>query len=656
MLRPEPMRKVNLFVPEEDVQAVALGLARLESFHLSGAEQPEEWQGEGSDLWSDLSGRYASQARRLARLLDELGVSRSGASAPEELDPTGDADDLDDVVEEAGRRVEAWKERRREAEERVEELELTVRSVRLLASLDAEIEHLRSPAHLSLRLGTLPRESLEELEVVLFRIPFVLLPLKLLEGPELGEARKHGEDRVMVLGATTREHGPVLDAALRSLFLEPLELPPEVEGSPDRVLVALEEELAAERRRVEDLGGERRDLVDQWEETLLRSWSLARADATVTEAMGDLGRHEGVYLMEGWAPERAVDRLVQEVEEAAGGRADVEILAPGPEARRRAPTLLRNPRLLRPFEKLVSTFGLPAYREVDPTPLVALTFLLMYGMMFGDVGHGLLLALGGLWLGTRGGDMGTVGALVAAAGLSGAGFGVLYGSVFGVEHILPGLWLSPMEGITEILVTSVVAGVVLLNVGFALHLAQAWWSGAWDRFLLSEDGLTGILLYWGLVGGGLALYAGTGLPPLLWVGLMAVPGLLLFLEGPLGRLVVGERPLLETSRFEYGVSAFFRLFETVVSYVGNSLSFVRLGAFAVAHAGLSQVLFLLADLAGGVWEWPVIVFGTTVLVAFEGLVVGVQAMRLEYYEFFGKFFRGAGIPFKPLRLPGPEEA
>ena len=97
--------------------------------------------------------------------------------------------------------------------------------------------------------------------------------------------------------------------------------------------------------------------------------------------------------------------------------------------------------------------------------------------------------------------------------------------------------------------------------------------------------------------------------------------------------------------------SFFELFEAVISYVGNTLSFIRLGAFAVAHEGLSQVVLLLAAMSGGIGGWIIFALGTLLLVGFEGLIVGIQTLRLEYYEFFGKFFRGQGRPFTPLRLP-----
>jgi V/A-type H+/Na+-transporting ATPase subunit I len=139
--------------------------------------------------------------------------------------------------------------------------------------------------------------------------------------------------------------------------------------------------------------------------------------------------------------------------------------------------------------------------------------------------------------------------------------------------------------------------------------------------------------------------------PLLVVA--AVTLVAIALVEPLRRLLAGERPLLSDSAGSFLVQAFFELFETVIAFLSNTLSYVRLGAFAVAHIGLTLIVFILADLAGGIapLRWIVIVLGTIAVVAFEGLIVGIQTLRLEYYEFFNKFFQGTGISYRPLDLP-----
>jgi V/A-type H+/Na+-transporting ATPase subunit I len=342
-------------------------------------------------------------------------------------------------------------------------------------------------------------------------------------------------------------------------------------------------------------------------------------------------------LISGWTPAGDMERLKQAVESAAGHPVAMEVLKPDPK-RQSVPSLIRSPRWLQPFEALVTTFGLSSYQELDPTLIVTVSFLIMYGMMFGDVGHGLILLLIGLWLRRRGIQFGI---LAAAAGVSGMLFGLLYGEAFG-QPLFRAAWLRPLEGMWTVLITAVAGGLVLLNIGFALNLINAWRARDWPRFLLEKNGLTGIALYWTLLGGGL----GVGFGVLPKSALMPIAPLcaILWLHEPLAKWIF-RRP--SPPMGEALVTGFFELFETVTGYASNSLSFIRLGAFAVAHEGLST---LIVSYSKGRWGWLVLVLGTVAVVGFEGVIVGIQALRLEYYEFFGRFFEGRGQPFTPLSL------
>jgi V/A-type H+-transporting ATPase subunit I len=279
----------------------------------------------------------------------------------------------------------------------------------------------------------------------------------------------------------------------------------------------------------------------------------------------------------------------------------------------------------------------------------------MYGMMFGDVGHGILLALAGVWLARRQGSLSWLGRIIVAVGVSGTLFGLLYGSLFGREDILPHLWLNPFDNIMAILLVSLGAGVILLCVGFFLSLATSWRSRDWGMLLFGETGLAGLVLYVSLTGGGVALLQGIAPPMPWWLLIVLASAAMIWFREPLSRIVEREPPFLEGGGVQI-VQSFFELFETLISYFTNSLSFVRLGAFAIAHAGLSQVVLILSEGTSGLLRWLIIVLGALVIVGFEGLIVGIQTLRLEYYEFFGRFFQGGGVPFEPFGMNTGEEA
>lgn len=440
-----------------------------------------------------------------------------------------------------------------------------------------------------------------------------------------------------MLAASSTENAAILDRALKSAFFEPIALPPEALGRPAEALESLKRRAHEIQDRVNDLDAERRNLASELSPELSSLWRRASACGKLAEAIRHFPKHGEVFLISGWVPASDLDRVRKAVESAAGHPVAMEVLK-ADSHRQSVPTLVRTPRWLRPFEGLVTTFGISSYNELDPTLIVTVSFLIMYGMMFGDLGHGLLLLLTGLWLRYRKLQLGI---LAVAAGGSGMLFGLLYGAAFG-RQIMRAAWLQPLEGIWTVLITAVAGGVVLLNIGFAMNLVNAWRSRDWPRLFLEKNGAVGIALYWTLIGGGLGV--GFGILPLRVLLLIPVLCVMLWIHEPLAGWI-WRRPSAPIG--EALVTGFFELFETVTGYASNSLSFIRLGAFAVAHEGLSG---LVVSYSWGRWGWVVLLLGTVLLVGFEGVIVGIQALRLEYYEFFGRFFQGRGQPFVPLSL------
>ncbi|MFW5635569.1 MAG: V-type ATP synthase subunit I [Thermodesulfobacteriota bacterium] len=480
-------------------------------------------------------------------------------------------------------------------------------------------------------------------EMMLFRIPMLVIPIA-TEG-----------DRLLIIAATTRKHSDVLDRALKAAFMKPISLPKEIRGVPAEVLPELEKRFEKAEDRLADLQKSGERLAERWAERLLVLHREVVSNSKIVRAITRFSRHEETFLISGWVPEPELDRVVATMETATRGRADIELLTPAAGGPRRPPTRMRNPGLFRPFEAIVKTFGAPGYDEIDPTPLAALSFTLMYGMMFGDVGHGLMLVLiGWIALAAGKGAIRSLGGVLIAAGLSGTVFGFLYGSLFGREDIIAGLWINPIHDILDLLAVSVIGGAALLTVGYLASMANAFRAREWGTLLFGRGGIAGAVFYWALIGGGYA--AVQGLLPIAYLApMLMIPAAILFLNEPLNRWITGEKPLVEDGLATFGARVFFEIFETVLSHVSNTFSFVRLGAFAMTHAAFMQVIFSLAETGGPFIRWSIILIGTILVVGFEGLVVGIQALRLEYYEFFSKFYGGRGIFFKPFRLYGPEK-
>lgn len=362
-------------------------------------------------------------------------------------------------------------------------------------------------------------------------------------------------------------------------------------------------------------------------------------------------RQDGFVLLVGWTPAPALAAL--SVRLRALGASLVELRLPRGQ---QPPTLLAPTPVADPFRPLISTYGAVPYRDLDPTPFVAVTYCLMFGMMFGDAGDGLLIVLAALVLArTRAArlqPLRRVWPLIAAAGAAATVFGVLYGEFFGPTGVLPALWLAPLEQPTRLLVVSIVAGAVLLAGVELIAIVNRWREGG---ALLALTAGTGVP--------GLALLSGAGL---LAVGHVAHLGVLQ--SAGLALAVISMIPLALGLRAASGSGptavgeVAIGCFDAVIRLISNVFSFARLAAFGLMHAAIGQVVLHaagsltgtpLGDLAGA----ALFLVGWAVAFALEGLVVAVQALRLEYYELFSRLFAGEGRPFRPwsLRLLHTEE-
>lgn len=650
MFVPAEMSEVDIFCHQDDVEDVAQAVASLGVMHLMDANALGKWGEDTGTAWSGRIGTYTAYEGRILQLMERLGISDEGAICEGRLDPRGDVTRVAERLDAIQGQVNTLTERAAQLRRDIERWQLISRSLSILEPLSISLADLRALKHLHMVAGTIPQENLARLEASLFRIPYCIIPLY------------RQENRVLVFAFCAQEHAAILERALESAFLDVLTLPEEYSGTPHEVRQQVADRIAAETRALESTREALRRLSENLADELREMLVRVQGDRALAEAMAHFGYRNQIYLIAGYVPTDEVPRLLEAVEAAAGGRVTFEESAPYGPGKRTVPTLLRNGPLLRPMEVLVATYGVPGYDEIDPTLLAAVTFAVMFGAMFGDLGAGLMLALVGALLAGRvvpslAGHAGT-GVPFLVCGLSSAVFGVLYGSVFGLEGLIPVLWLRPLDDIPRLLLTSVAFGVVVLNLGFVAHLATAARQKALLQTLWDKNGVAGLLLYWSLGAMVLLPVLGYGTP--WWLGMLAaLLAVSLMAAEPLTRWMLGQRPLIETNLGEYLVQAFFEVFEALVSYVSNTLSYVRLGAFAVAHAGLNMVVFILADLLaggplGGVLRVVILVLGNLAIIGFEGLIVAIQALRLEYYELFGKFFRGTGVPFEPLTLPSIE--
>ncbi|MFF7844514.1 V-type ATPase 116kDa subunit family protein [Streptomyces ossamyceticus] len=383
---------------------------------------------------------------------------------------------------------------------------------------------------------------------------------------------------------------------------------------------------------------------------------LLAGEAQLEERLGSAVHHGAVAALAGWCPEAEVGATAARI--AGAGGALVPLRTPrGVDP----PTLLTGADTVRPrvaartvrssFTPLVSTYGTVPYADLDPTMAAGIVYVVMFGLMFGDAGHGLLLVVIALLL--RAGRPRRLAALhrlwpfVAGAGLAAALAGVAYGEFFGPTGVLPVLWLEPLEEPMRLLAVAVGLGAVLLAGAYAAGIVNRWREGGLASALYATTGIAGAALYLGLA-------VGAGY---MWLGevVFGVVGAVIAVVG----LVLAGTGLYATTAGGPGgaVQTGIQLFDAVVRIGSNVVSFARLAAFGLTHAALGAIVWdgttaLAGRGAVGVAA-AVVVFlvGNAVAFSLEALVAGVQALRLEFYELFSRLFEGEGRPFRPWHLP-----
>lgn len=447
-----------------------------------------------------------------------------------------------------------------------------------------------------------------------------------------------------------------VDAIYSSLHFERVRVPDTYDGTPEQAYQNLLKQIQELREESSNISNEIREMLNQLGGTLLlayntlmeisRNFDIRKLAACTKEKAKD----NVFYILCGWMSTKDAKKFLKEIEN------DPNVYCfyddSHNEIDTKPPTKLKNPKLFKPFEMFIHMYGLPAYNEMDPTIFVALTYTLMFGIMFGDVGQGLCLVIGGFLL-YRFKKM-NIAAIVSLAGVWSTVFGFMYGSIFGFEEILHPIWRRPMSNIMSTLITAVVFGVALILIAMVINIINGIRTKNVEKIFFDPSGLAGLLCYGSVIACVGLAFTGHTLPAaIILVILIGVPLLAIFLKEPLTRLVKREDSIFPPgSKVMFFVESFVELFDVVLSYATNTISFVRIGAFALSHAGMMGVVMTLAKISEGQIT-PVsiliLILGNILVTGLEGLVVGIQVLRLEYYEMFSRFYSGSGKEFKPFK-------
>jgi V/A-type H+-transporting ATPase subunit I len=521
----------------------------------------------------------------------------------------------------------------------LESTKLSIELLRHFLGLKIQLDKVFGGQFIKVRFGRLPAESFAKLRAYDDNPYLLFFPCS--------------NDGSYYFGmyVTPKDRSEEIDRIFASLFFERLRIP-DSSGTPED---AINERIqsrdkAAERMRLLDARLE--ELKSESQEKALAVYSQIKLQYDEFEARRFSARYHNSFLQILWVPERDTERLGKQLDQIDG----IEFTFDNPRGQT-PPVKLRNPRGFRVFEFYVGMFGLPNYREVDPTLFVAVTYTLFFGIMFADFGQGLLLSIAGFVMWKFKGMK--VGKILVPCGICGALWGVVFGSCFGFEEVFDPLYgalgfegkpIHVMDSVLSILMLSVGLGMAMLMVAMVINIYSCFKRRDFENAVFGANGAAGLCFYGSVVLYALGIFMNITLMPVgVFAVVAAVTLLLIFSREPLGCWLF-KTPREKESAGDFVMKSFFELFETVLSYVTNTVSFMRVGAFVLVHAGMMMAFFALADMVGTGLAPVMIVLGNALVLALEGLLVGVQSLRLEYYELFSRFFTGDGRPFKPLSV------
>ncbi len=626
MFRAEPLVKIRLLILASEAADAALELARFGIYspaqHAPAAlaESPAEAY---RDAWLDAESRVSKLVEHCGKL-PEFTLPE-GAAAP----TLADLDELNIWLKGVWGACLAAHEGESRIREEVLHLDALEETLGKLERLNVDLAHLLRPdGLLSVNIGSMPAASVRRVGEALS-----------MTGSLVSTFDSSG-DQVYAVIAGPREHQEEVRGLLSTAGWRELPVPQELRTHPQ----AARAWLAEERKRVEErngaecaamdvLRGQYRSGLDEARLRVALGRPLAEAAVSGVRGRGALAS------LSGWIPRRLQGELKDVMEARFHGRYWLDVEEPTTQEAHKVPSLVEYPTWLMPFVPLVKSYGVPRYGEFDPTLPFAFTYLLLFGAMFGDIGHGAVILVLATALFKRLGKAAWIG---IAAGAVSMLFGLLYGSIFGYEDVIHPVWMSPLHHPNKMLILAVSFGVGFIILTLLVNTRNRLIAGHTAEALFDSTGLAGLLFYLGAVGGVASLAGAVQLAGPSWInavlGLCIVAGFK-WVETHAG---IGER-LLVTS---------IETLETGINLFANTLSFMRVAAFSLNHVALALAIFTLANGLGTTGHWVTIVLGNVVIIVLEGGIVAIQALRLMYYEGFSRFFSGDGTEFVPLKLAG----
>lgn len=662
MAKTAEMKLLELMVLKNDISAVIEYIGKKENFQFqSKLKDSAVKDAEGEESLNIDSHFYDS----LSKAYTELGYDSSLAGIKDCSAP------CDDDRKKASDIIAAYtdlKTRIADATDEAHKVNEAYKEAMAFSNLKVSYSELEHLSFLSLRIGRIPENQYEDLK---YRLEGSAVVIKL------------GNDSSHILVASSKKGRFALDAELKNHNFVELEVPAEFKGVPESALKGLEQKKAEADKNLEELITEKSNFAETHQaqiEKLLGSFTIAVQIEDVTRRLEST---ELVYRITGWIPASETENYMKGLDELTEGRIAIRAYEPFEvpsvmSGKEQVPVKLKHGKFVKSFERMIFSYGSPVYGAIDPTPFVAVFFTILFGIMFGDFGQGLFFVLFGILMlcnVIKVGGWNKFAPIFMAIGISSSIMGLLTGEFFGTETVLEpfaewvtGLFGTPRAPILKLMPSAdpksiyvmfgvfgvaVAIGFVINTCGLVLNIINNLGRKRYAEALLGKNGLAGAVFFWYVIALVLRIVLAKHAVAAYDIIIILVSLFFAAFAEPFERALNHEKPLFENGFGTYVISGAVELIEVVSGYLSNTVSFVRVGAFALSHAVLNFTILTLTEMVGGprsIGGIIVLIAGNALIIVLEGMIVAIQVIRLQYYEFFSKFFHETGKEFKPFRF------
>jgi V/A-type H+-transporting ATPase subunit I len=560
---------------------------------------------------------------------------------------------------------ESFRERQRAIQQEILKLEDIRKQVELYGIGLSDIPLHAKHSFISMQTGKIPVRNAKPLEEDLKDIPSLNIAL----GRENDIAH-------YLLISMKRDSEQIKQILAKAGWTE-IELPDELRSVKEDVFNELSVKLETLTEEQKKLETKANNLIKREEKYLREIWINLRVNELLYIIQTNFKSSSRTVIFSGWLPLSKKEKLTQTIRRTTENRCYLEWneVESKDTIADEVPVQFNNPRIFAPFQLLVSNFGIPRYGTIDPTPFVMPIYLSMFGLMFADVGQGMILVLlgilGAYLLKKNEAKKGfyDLSWLLIWCGLSSVLFGALFGSFFGMGLIKP-LWFdfhgivsghssgnSVIKDVFDILSVTLYFGISVISLGLLFNWINIIRTGRWMELFFDKGGVLGGWIYAGgiyiafyMVGHNYKEFP-SGMIIFVLVGL---PALLIFIKEPYHYLKHtsghSEKSFNIFTILTFLMQWIVELLEIFSGYLSNTLSFMRVAGLGIAHVCLMISFFTLAEMTSGIMSVLILILGNILVIGLEGLSAGIQALRLNYYEFFTKFFHGTGKLYTPVSL------